>query len=121
MKNPNGKDKCNRDNQERRLGVSQKESGRIGDEQDKVIDFDSKRSNRDEQSSSQRRRKVIGGILSQLMQDNEAQLAYSERQVSYHQKQITDLQKKIQNLNNLKTVLLENSDEILSGSDTEEE
>lgn len=121
MKTSNGKNKRNSDNQEGRLGISQIKSRKLGDEQDKIVDFDSKRSNQNEQSSFGRRRKIIGGMLSQLMQDSEAQLAHSEHQVSYHQKQVAHLQNKIEHYKALKSLLLEEDNEIKQNISSEEE
>ncbi len=108
-------------NEPRRLGTFRQEGEAIGNEPNKIIDFNCTGSNRNDPNQLGRRRKVIGGILSQLIEEAKDQLADCEEQSFYHEKQAIfhdkrssfyknkaiKLQKKLDSLKNLVDIFTE--------------
>ena len=108
MTTQNGKDQRHRHYSSSGLGSSQRESRGLGDEPHKVINLNRQRSNIDDPSRIRRRRELIGGILSQLIEDANDQLAEYERQLkeceqrmSYYKSQVKKAQKRIDYLEKL--------------------
>ncbi len=108
MTNNNGQDQRHRDHSASGLGSSKKESRGVGDESDKVVNLNRQRTNIDDPGRIRRRRELIGGILSQLIEDAKDQLAEYERQLkeceqrmSYYRTQIKKVNKRIDSLEKL--------------------
>lgn len=97
----NGQDKRNSRNRQKGLGKPEEKSAGTRYKQNQAFSFDSQRANINESNNSGRRRAIVGGILSQLREDCEDQLAFNERQIKYHKAQIDKLKKKIKYLNGL--------------------
>ena len=110
MKTKDGQDQRNRNDKSRRLGEPQKESRGFGNEQDKITNFDSQRANIYERNRSKRRRKITGGILSQLIEDSKDQLAACKRQQKYYAQQEEKWQKRLEYLESLNVLREEELD-----------
>lgn len=99
--NGQGQSQRNRNSRKERLGSFEEKSGGVGNESNKIINLDSQGTNINESDCIRRRRKIIGGMLSQLIKDTRDQLAFCQHQVSYYNEQIQSLEKKLSNLENL--------------------
>lgn len=86
------------------LGGTKKQSGIFGDESNEIVDFDSEGTNSYESDRIRRRRQVIGGILSQLIEDTSNQLAHSKRQLNFYKNQVHSLEKKLEYLQALEVI-----------------
>ena len=104
MSKQDGTSQRNYQNAEKGLGGFKDKSRTVGNDQNEAIDADSQRKDRYREAIL-RRRDVAGGILSQLIEDSEDQLAHIRKQEKR-------LIKRIQSLNKLKDSLaIDNFDE----------
>ena len=101
MKTQDGQNQRNSNNRSERLGESQRKSGRLGDESNQAVDLDSQRANFNKSNCIRRRRKVIGGILSQLILDLQDQLALHKTQIKFHENEMSKIKKRLEYLEGL--------------------
>ena len=92
MQGTNGAGKRNNQNEQNRLGSFEIKSRAVRDEQNKIINSNCQRKNNNREIIF-RRRNIAGGILSQLIEDSEDQLAYFERQSKRLKKRIQSLKR----------------------------
>lgn len=111
--NNKSKNKCDSSNEPETLGRVKSESKTIGIESNKAIDSDCDGKNQNRKNSNDnRRRRIVGGILSQMIDETTDHLAFSEAQLNYHQSQsnhhqsqIEKLKKRLNNLTELQDKL----------------
>jgi hypothetical protein len=87
----------------RRLGSIKPDCQTIGVLPNSVFNSDRHRGHQNrEKSNSSRRGKIAGGMLSQLIEDTNDQLAYHEMQLYYYENQINKLKRRLKHFSLLK-------------------
>ncbi len=104
MFSENGSSQRNRKNEQRRLGVFEGQGGKLRNESNQVINPDCAREDNHRKTSA-RRRILVGGILSQLINDTQDQLAELDRQAQSIQNQSERLRKRLKSFEQLQESL----------------